>query len=207
MDTFLYFHTRTWETFWLLVSWSEEHWVSLVSDPLWLGHDSLFIQYQPVPKCTAEAILGRVIFSFCFVLSFRKTSQFNMWIRKAHQWFIQSLLGNNSTSHQIFWVLHVYSQPFWSYELLWTVVYQYNICLWDCVSNWTRFSVLMCKVSSSVAVQATNCAFHTYHVFKCSMLPSLLLLVSFEVQWMHYAALQCFCKGKHPNECWLVCFD
>lgn len=49
MDTFLYFHTRTWETFWLLGTWSEEHWVSLVSEPLCLGH-SLYIQYQHVQQ-------------------------------------------------------------------------------------------------------------------------------------------------------------
>lgn len=68
MDTFLYFHTRTWETFWLLGTWSEEHWVSLVSDPLCLGH-SLYIQYQHVQQ-------GH--FRFFFVLSFKKTLQFNM---------------------------------------------------------------------------------------------------------------------------------
>lgn len=49
MDTFLYFHTRTWETFWLLGTWSEEHWVSLVSDPLCLGY-SLYTQYQHVQQ-------------------------------------------------------------------------------------------------------------------------------------------------------------
>lgn len=182
MDTFLYFHTRTWETFWLLGRWSEEHWVSLVSDPLCLGNDSLYIQYQP--NMYSRGHFRSCIIFFRFVLSFKKTLQFNMWIREAHQWFLQNLLGNNSTSYRIFWVLHVYSQPFWT---LWTwsitVVNQYNICLWCCVSNWTKFSVLMCKISSSVALQATNCAFFTWP--SCGRVFSVTIssaLASFEVQ-------------------------
>lgn len=63
MDTFLYFHIRTWETFWLLGSWSEEHWVSLVS----LGHDSLYIQYQPNMYSRGHFRSCIIFFLFCFV--------------------------------------------------------------------------------------------------------------------------------------------
>lgn len=44
----------------------------------------------------------RLFVFFCLL----KRQQFNMWIREAHQWFLQSLLGNNSTSRWILWVLH-----------------------------------------------------------------------------------------------------
>lgn len=101
MDTFFYFHTRMWETFWLLGTWSEEHWVSLVTL-------TFCVQVTASTYSTNMYSRGHFRLSIIFfVLSFKKTLQFNMWIREAHQWFLKSLLGNNSTSHWLLWVLHV----------------------------------------------------------------------------------------------------